>query len=139
MFYVLIPSEPVRYLVRGILIPRGIINTVEIIAWTREYKVGEKHLHLPQQLRSEMQVDLVQNAEAMPSVLVMLNEKSASKNIRLEHGSGHFALVAYESAVLDAEISGGITQVNDLSMSFTDLVTATPWLASRNFMKIILF
>uniref|UniRef100_A0A1I7W2P4 Nuclear pore complex protein 12 n=1 Tax=Loa loa TaxID=7209 RepID=A0A1I7W2P4_LOALO len=107
--------------VRGILKPREIVGTLEIIAWTRGYKIGNRQLRLPQELRSKMQADLVQNAEAVPSVVVLLNEKSASKTIRLERGSGHFALVAYDSNVLAAEMSSGITQVYPLSVGKSKL------------------
>lgn len=107
-------SESFQHLVRGILKPRKITGTVEIIASTQRYKVGDRQLHLPKELKSKMQADLVRDAEAVPSVVVLLNEKSASKGIRLERGSGHFALIGYDSNVLDAEISDGITQVTNL-------------------------
>ncbi|VBB31772.1 unnamed protein product [Acanthocheilonema viteae] len=107
--------------VRGILKPREIVATVKIIASTRGYKVGDRQFHLPQELQSKIQVDLVRNAEAVPSVVVLLNEKSASKAIRLERGSGHFALVAYDSSVLDAEIFNGIAQVHPLSVGKSKL------------------
>lgn len=107
-------SEPVLCLVRGILKPRGITGTVEIIASAQGYKIGDRQLHLREELQSKMQANLVRNAEAVPSAVVLLNEKSASKIIRLERGSGHFALVAYDSNILDAEMSGGITQVREL-------------------------
>lgn len=87
---------------------------MEIIATARGYKIGNRQFHLPQELQSKMQIDLVQDAEAVPSVAVLLNEKGASKTIRLEHGSGHFALVAYDSRIMDAKISNGIVQVRKL-------------------------
>ncbi|CAG9540870.1 unnamed protein product [Cercopithifilaria johnstoni] len=107
--------------VRGKLKPRGIVGTVEITASTRGYKIGDRQLYLPQELQSKIQADLVRNAEAVPSVVVLLNEKSASKVIRLEHGSGHFALVAYDSDVLDAEMFSGMTQVHPLSVGKSKL------------------
>ncbi|VIO88385.1 conserved hypothetical protein [Brugia malayi] len=112
--------------VRGILKPREIVDKVEIIASTREYKVGNRRLYFPQELQSKMQTVLVRNAEAIPSLVVLLNEKSASKAIRLEHGSGHFALMDYDSSLLEAEMSNGITQVRPLSvgkskLQFSDL------------------
>uniref|UniRef100_A0A8R1XTR6 BIG2 domain-containing protein n=1 Tax=Onchocerca volvulus TaxID=6282 RepID=A0A8R1XTR6_ONCVO len=107
--------------VRGILKPREVVGIVEIIATARGYKIGNRQFHLPQELQSKMQIDLVQDAEAVPSVAVLLNEKGASKTIRLEHGSGHFALVAYDSRIMDAKISNGIVQVSPLAVGKSKL------------------
>lgn len=107
-------SKTIRSLVRGVLKPQGIVGTVEIIASAQGYKFGDQQLHLSQELESKMQVDLAQNAEAVPSVVILLNENSASKAIRLENGSGHFALVAYDSSILDAEMFSRVTKVTKL-------------------------
>uniref|UniRef100_A0A915PVL8 BIG2 domain-containing protein n=1 Tax=Setaria digitata TaxID=48799 RepID=A0A915PVL8_9BILA len=107
--------------IRGVLKPRNIMGVVEIVASADRYKIGNRKLRLPQELQSRMQADLVENPKAMPSIIVLLNEKRASKAIRLEHGSGHFALVAYDSAVLDAELHSGITKVHPLTVGKSEL------------------
>ncbi|VDO36692.1 unnamed protein product [Onchocerca flexuosa] len=107
--------------VRGILKPREIVGVVEIIATMRTYKIGNRQFHLPQELQSKMQIDVVQDAQAVPSVAVLLNEKRASKTIQLEHGSGHFALVAYDSRIMNAKISNGMVQVSPLAVGKSKL------------------
>uniref|UniRef100_A0AAF5Q2G8 Nuclear pore membrane glycoprotein 210 n=1 Tax=Wuchereria bancrofti TaxID=6293 RepID=A0AAF5Q2G8_WUCBA len=105
----------------GILKPREIVDKVEIIASTREYKVGNRRLYFPQELQSKMQTLLIRNAKAIPSLIVLLNEKSASKAIRLEHDSGHIALMDHDSNLLEAEISSGLC----LNQNFTVTISIT--------------
>ncbi|KAM3728661.1 Nuclear pore membrane glycoprotein [Dirofilaria immitis] len=112
--------------VRGILKPREIIGTIEIIVTARGYKVGSRQFHLLHELQSKMEINLVEDAKAVPSMVVLLNEKRASKTIQLKCGSGHFALVAYDSRILETEMSSGIMKVSPVAvgkskLEFTDL------------------
>lgn len=97
--------------VHSILKPQKLTGVVEIVATADKYTDGRRKRSLSQKLQGAIKLLLVEHARAAPSSIVLLNEKMASKTIRLKHGSGHFALMAYDGTVVDANLDNSIVKV----------------------------
>ncbi|VDM96812.1 unnamed protein product [Thelazia callipaeda] len=125
----------------GILKPQNIVGHVQIFATAYEYLLdGLKHC-LPKMLQSKMQITLVENAEALPSTVILLNEKKATKDIRLVGGSGYFSLRPYDTAMLDVKMQTDIAQVRPLTVGksvlhFTDLCTEKNFTATISISEV---
>uniref|UniRef100_A0A915BWW3 Nuclear pore membrane glycoprotein 210 n=1 Tax=Parascaris univalens TaxID=6257 RepID=A0A915BWW3_PARUN len=114
--------------------PQGGLGAIKIVAKSVSYLVGGRVVDLPNKLWASLDTMIVDIGRAIPSEVVLWNEKKTSKHVEIIAGSGHFfaeddfdqtvARVAIEKRSLEVQpLKVGSTRIQIVDVCFLNRLT----------------